>query len=370
MPTSIRRNIIYSIYLVVVVFLLLELVLRIYNPFQFRIRGNQILLPIKLEQTIRNDINPKLDSLITNTRNSIGFRGSEPPADWQNQLTLVIVGGSTTECHFLSDQHTWPYLLEKQLNGSFNKLWINNAGLDGHSTFGHQVMLNDYLVTLKPKVIVFLTGINDMENGQPTFHDELNRKGGYSDFKHFIFYNSEVLSTALNLVRGWRARKLNNVSSRALELEKGSHREISDAQIDKRISQQAPFLLGYQKRLEQLIDTCRRYQITPVFLTQPTQFGQGIDPVTGVDLETFDTGQDMNGKCLAAVLEVYNNSLKNICRQRNVPVIDLEQQMPRNSLYYYDGFHFTNAGAEKVAEIVATGLQPILADKFISFMHE
>ena len=42
------------------------------------------------------------------------------------------------------------------------KIWLNNAGLDGHSTFGHIILFKDYIVKLKPKIILFLVGANDV----------------------------------------------------------------------------------------------------------------------------------------------------------------------------------------------------------------
>ena len=60
----------------VVALLLLEVFLRVYNPLGQRIYGDQIVLPENLQQTIRNDGNPKLDELIEFSTNSIGFRGA------------------------------------------------------------------------------------------------------------------------------------------------------------------------------------------------------------------------------------------------------------------------------------------------------
>lgn len=368
--SSLRRKFLYFLYLFLVVFVLLEIVLRIYNPLHFRIRGNQILLPISQKLTIKNEINPKIDSVIINTRNGLGFRGPEKPENWDSSLTIVTVGGSTTECHFLSDNKTWSFQLEQQLKPSFKNLWLNNAGFDGHSSFGHQVLLNDYLVKLKPKIILFYIGINDVENDQPTFHDELNRRGGYSDLKHYIFNNSEVLNIGLNLARGWRAQKMNNTTHAMIDLQKGSVKVMTDQQIAARKEQQNKFLPNYSKRLGQLIDTCKRYGITPVFMTQALLFGKAIDPLTGVNLETFNTGQGMNGGCMYEVLELYNDVMRNTCAQKNVPVIDLARLMPKNSAYFYDNVHFTNAGAGKVAEIIAPELKGVISRNFHSFAYE
>lgn len=362
--SSLRRKFLYCLYLFIVVFVLLEIVLRIYNPFQFRIRGNQILLPINQKQIIKNTLNPKLDSVIINTRNGLGFRGPEKPANWDSCLTIITVGGSTTECHFLSDNKTWSFQLEQQLKSSFKNLWLNNAGFDGHSSFGHQVLLNDHLIKIRPKMVLFYAGINDVENDQPTFHDELNRRGGYSDLKHFIFNNSEVLNVGLNLVRGYRAQRLNNTTDEMLDLQKATPKVMTEQQIVERKGQQQKYLAAYKERLGQLIDTCKQHNVMPVFMTQAMLLGYGIDPVTGVNLETVDYGTGMNGRCLFEVLELYNDVMRNICAQKNVPVIDLAKLMPKNSLYYYDAVHFTNAGALKVAEIVAPELKRIISDHF------
>ncbi len=72
-----RRRVIYGVYLFIMVLLMMEVALRIYNPFHFRLKGDKILLPINERETIINRINPKLDPVTAITRNSLGFRGPE-----------------------------------------------------------------------------------------------------------------------------------------------------------------------------------------------------------------------------------------------------------------------------------------------------
>lgn len=355
-----RKNILYALYLFFIVFVLLEIILRIYNPFHFRLKGNKIILPVNQTEVIRNDINPRLDKIIINKRNSLGFRGPEKPLGFENVLSIITVGGSTTECHFLSDEKTWPYLLGQALKPHLNNLWINNAGFDGHSTFGHQVLLNDYLVRIKPKIILFLVGINDIENDHASFHDKLNMKGGYPDFKHFIFTNSEVLNVILNLVRGRKAQKMNNTTGTMIDLRNGKQLLLEANEVDQRIKDQEKYLVNFRRRIVQLIDTCRSNSIMPIFITQPNMFGEGVDPVTGVNLETFALKDGFNGKALWRILQLYNQNVKNICSAKGVPVIDLASLLPKSSLYFYDGSHYTNQGAQKVADILATELKPLI----------
>jgi lysophospholipase L1-like esterase len=368
------RKGIYIIYMFAAVFLLLEMGLRLYNPFHFRVKGDKIVLPANQKQIITNRINPKLDPVIINTRNSLGFRGPELPDKAAGQmLKIITIGGSTTECHFLSDGRTWPFLLEKKLSDSFRNCWLNNAGMDGHSTFGHIVLLNGHVKRLRPDVAVFLTGINDVENEGPTFHDKLNTRGMVADWRHYIFENSEVLNLILNLVRGWRAQKFNNTTNDLLVLDSLQQRPLPDSVIRRRLSLQKPYLDAYRARLIQLTDTCLAWHILPVLMTQPNQFGKGKDPDSGADLELYPVDRKdsaMNGKLIWLLLEQYNEVVREVCAEKEVPLIDLAGEMPKRSEYFYDMSHFTNQGAECVAALVAERLTPILRGHFPRFIRQ
>ena len=78
----------------------------------------------------------------------------------------------------------------------------------------------------------------------------------------------------------------------------------------------------------------------------------------------------MNGRCFFEVLELYNDVMRNICVQKNVAMIDFARLMPKNSGYFYDFAHFTNAGALEVAKIVTPELKAIISRNFHSFAYE
>src|SRR5215211_1089208 len=163
---------------VVAALLLFEVILRFYNPLQARIKGVRIVLTTNQTYHIKNDIIKGLDPEIIITRNSLGFRGPELPADRDNYLTVVTIGGSTTQCFFLSDEQTWTAKLGKNLERSFEPVWINNAGLDGHSTRGQLALLKDFILPLHPKVALFLVGANDVASNSMGEWNAENVKSG------------------------------------------------------------------------------------------------------------------------------------------------------------------------------------------------
>ena len=133
---SVGKNLLVLLISFVLVLGFCELILRVYNPLGFRIKGDKIILPINKKEIIRHEHGlGKLDKVVVHQRNSLGFRGPEPPADFPRNLTIVTVGGSTTECFDLAEDKTWPHGLGVNLQCDFKPLWLNNAGLSGNSTF-------------------------------------------------------------------------------------------------------------------------------------------------------------------------------------------------------------------------------------------
>ena len=107
---NIGKNLLVLLISLILVLGLCELILRVYNPLGFRIKGDKIILPINKKEIIHHEHGlGKLDKVVVHQSNSLGFRGPEPPADFSRDLTIVTVGGSTTECYDLAENQTWPH---------------------------------------------------------------------------------------------------------------------------------------------------------------------------------------------------------------------------------------------------------------------
>ena len=356
-----------------------EILLRMFEPVEMRLQGNQIHLTTNHALIIENNKIDKLDRQIRQTRNSIGFRGENPPLNFKQTLTLLAVGGSTTECYYLSDGETWPEVLGNALKASFSPIWINNAGLDGHSTYGHTYLMRDYIAAIRPQVVLFLIGVNDIGLDKSSPYDDffLNASKNARDSSRekpslwsAIRHRHQILSTlaeysyvvnlALNIGRSIMASK-GGLGHGQVNFARLASLPMTDTQKrDDLEKHRIEYLPLFQERLVKLVELTRSLDIEPILITQPAMWGYGVDPVTGSDL----------GPASAFFwdrLELYNDVTRQVGKQRSIPVIDLASEMPKLSTYYYDWFHFSPAGAAKVAEIVATGLTPILATEYPDF---
>lgn len=352
---------------VILCFIVLEAFLRMYNPFEWRIEKGEIVLPVNRKYVFDNNKINKVERHISHTKNSLGFRGDDPPANLDDYLSIIVVGGSTAECFYLSDGKPWPYLTGKKLKEKYDRVWLNNAGLAGHSTFGHIILVRDYLAGLKPKIIIFAVGANDIERDDLSRYDRVTMRGHYSSLKNFIVKNSEVVSFFANISRIFDAKE-KGVTHKNLDLTALGMLDLPENKIREEIERHTKtYIKGYKQRLSELIDITRRSGSEPILITQPALVGIGIDPSTGVDLGMVKLGDSVNGSLSWAVTQVYNNATKEVARSHGVFLVDLADKMPKDSLYFYDNWHYTSEGARKVAEIVSGELEKLLSGKYSLF---
>lgn len=372
-----KANLLLFIFGCVLALIGAEIFLRYYNPFQFRIKGDNIVLPIFFHYNFELKPSQKLDPVVSHSKNSLGFRGAEKPEDFENRLTIITVGGSTTECFLLSDGKTWPALLEEELSRSFDRVWINNAGLDGHSTFGHTILMKDVITKIKPKIVLFLIGANDRSLRSIQRFD-MGLKSGLeldlTSIKTFLRTAgnySEVFALGYNLYRyfkkvevGFRHVELDLREVDVLEISKAKEQEIKRNKLQEH---KENYLEGYESRLNDLIKISKENDIEPVFITQPVLFGDTKDNITGINLGTIKVGNKENGNIAEGVLEFYNEITRSVGKKNNVLVIDLAKEMPKSTQFYYDFLHYSNQGAKKVAEIIDNNLRPFLKNKYSGY---
>lgn len=350
MLKGIFSKIIYLCYVLIIVAIALEIFLRFFSPVPVRLKGNNIVLPKNQKYNLPNEKFTKISKNAVHTKNSFGFRGEE----WDlmsNRTKLLFVGGSTTECFHIDDKKHWPYLLSQKLGSSF---LVNNAGLNGHSTVGHISLLNGYLSQLRPDYAFFLIGINDLattDNGGNRFDSKLVEK----NMEYYVLQIEEY-SRLINLFhsfyRSYQAFKLGVKDNTEWHLEQPKEvRPLPQNEMEEILRKHQNAQKGYKKRILEIINICKANNVKPVFLTQPLLFGEGIDPTTGFDLAKYQV-TIFSGLQYSQKLELYNQTVRQVCAESENQMIDLAKLLPKDSKYFFDDMHFSDAGCQKISEII------------------
>lgn len=339
-----------------VALVLCEIVLRIYNPFTNFTKQGKLVLPANQQTVFDNQWINQLDAKISYSRNALGFRGPMPTDSISKLNSIITIGGSTTECRFLSDSTTWPFLLGEKLKNSVPNVWVNNAGIDGHSTFGHLLLMKEYISQLKPKYALLLTGVNDVETEKPERFDVANdnrlQYGSAKQFVKSLLQKTEIGATFYQFYAIRSAYK-KGLIHKEVDFKQLRDTTYTPAYVQETIAKQKNYLSGYQARLQEIISICKANHIQPVLITQPSLYGSFTDSTTGIkmDLKFHESNPGKNNLLQEQVLEEYNNVVRSFSNQATV--IDLAKLMPKNTVYYYDFIHFNKQGAAKVADILS-----------------
>jgi lysophospholipase L1-like esterase len=261
---------------------------------------------------------------------------------------------------YLTEGKTWSDHLRHLLEPNLHGLWLNNAGFTGHSTFAHQILLEDHIVEYKPDVLLFLVGINDV--GRPEL-DTASLRFSEPKISDFAAH-SELVTLALNLYRSFRAvnRKISH-NTEGLRESWLVTWKIGEKEKQAAIDYNESLLDGYRGRLTKLVETSRGIGAEPILMTQPVLYGDGIDDRTGLDLSRIYI-PPVDGQTAWKVLQRYNDVTRQVASDNEVLLVDLAIQLPKSSRYFYDTMHFTNEGSAAIARIVHQSICGPLTDRF------
>ncbi|TKJ41030.1 hypothetical protein CEE37_05025 [candidate division LCP-89 bacterium B3_LCP] len=330
--------------------ILLEIALRLITP-------NTVFHPIFELIPYQKDIIlvelPGVADTVYASTNKWGLRGDPIPGNWENLTSILMIGGSTTYCMYLSDNKTWPYLLQDFLRQDDPSVIVQNSGHDGHTTYAHLIMMEEVVPVIKPKVVIMLVGVNDMRKAlRQGRHRIVNRlEESRSIFRLYSY------SRTVQLALKWYQVIINKVPlvDKIEYTFTINHQPIpvDDNKSEQDILGRAESLTDeFQVHLIEIIKCAQASGIKLLFITQPgiyddTEYWQGIR----AQWSYAEKNQVFNSAATESkILNIFNQKLMNICESEGIACFDLASAVPHSSEYFYDDYHFNESGAEFVAE--------------------
>ncbi len=303
---------------------------------------------------IKVDVNSFYDSpngTITYSRDANGLRGQHlsPLSD----IDILTIGGSTTDQRYIDDQETWQSLLENAFAKEGKSIQIANAGVDGHSTFGHLKALSSWLSAipeLRPKYIIFYIGVNDFYITEGHIRDHLSNSWKERSAIYSALKKAKLWSQAKSFQLTHQPVKWNNIKFTKEGL-------YTEKYLDSLAN---PFKEAYAERIEQLITTCSRKNITPIFVTQPVLFYCfNNNKLVGVDQELVYV-KPINGVDYYFIKRAMDNVLIKKAHEFNMEVIDIGSDSTWNTTDFYDYVHLNPTGTKHLAQVLFPRLNEII----------
>ncbi len=293
------------------------------------------------------------------TTNRWGLRGDEPPADWEACTTIITVGGSTTIDYYLDDSKTWASILQERLRASNRNVWVGNAGIPAHSTVEHILLLEEVISRIRPDIIVFLIGVNDLRHltagGRAVSRDDLDRP----NLRRVLFDNVRLL-LVIRKAKMVFLEGAEHITGTCL----GRRQEIEEIlstpltgprpEADAGLPDDTGF---YEASILRMIELCRGMGATPVFMTQPllyedNEHWRGIwdHELAGATAVHYSAAEAW------LMLDALNRKLIEVCAREGVACFDLAAAVPHERTYFYDSAHFTETGTRLIGEELAAFL--------------
>ena len=308
------------------------------------------------------------------SRNKYGLRDScsEP-----SEIKVLTIGGSTTDQRYIQNGKTFQDILEKKLSTDLNRrICLSNAGVDGHSTFGHIESLTKWLPLidgLKPQVVLLYLGINDAgfrtePRGFDRFEDRTDYvKPSWKEHSAVIgLYRKIKIGFSLLLPK----QKNGSPQPAPMYAEHSSNIPSSDQYVFASMTDGAENLTKintklFSIRLSKIIDTIQsKYQAFPVCISQPHLLTSKQGEITrGVANAFFYNGKAYNGLDYQESIMALNVAMREICTARGA-YLDIASA-PFNSSDFYDPIHLNHDGTFKLAHYIYEELKKIPIQKVL-----
>ena len=281
-------------------------------------------------------------------RNQYGLRDTcRSPAD----IEILTIGGSTTDQRYVPLNSTYQNIIEERIKMSSDAFGcVSNAGVDGHSTWGHLYSFKNWfplIPGLKPKIVLLYVGVNDADflRTSPNIGFDTVRTNGIKGFiKRF-----EIVKGLLPIYRLLSQKFDNTSASYVKHLPK---QYTDDDYTVNVINEQTKLLsnqnaLAFRSRMENLLSEIQSLGAVPLCVTQPHRFVKEIDgEVRGLESVL---GEGYSGIDYDYSILKLNEVIFDLCGSST---IDLYSHEFSNS-HFYDEVHTTASGSEEIGRVIA-----------------
>jgi lysophospholipase L1-like esterase len=280
------------------------------------------------------------------THNSFGLRGAEFARPKPSGLIrIVAVGGSSTYCVGVSDNQTWPYLLEKQLGSPYE---VVNMGGPGSTSVEATIQTALLFSDIEPDIAVYYLGWNDAR--------EQHVNDPWPDWSGF--HGKWIMAHALQGREMTERFATKYLLKRALfhylfpRLD--SNQVMSDVrgtqdQLTDRIDERALGLYG--RNLRNIVALCRRQGVQPVFVPQILNY-QMLTSDKPYGWLPFVRDCD-----LKKVMAAYNEAMTRVVTEEGAGVVSNVLDETYGAGDFIDNGHFSFAGNQHFARVLAGYLQ-------------
>jgi lysophospholipase L1-like esterase len=327
------------------VFLVLILLLELFGQVFFLLRNKQFLFAVDeirnrerlfvrhpyLSVTLRKDVetgSEKDGQYMSVKTTSLGTRWTGADMTDTAAIRIACVGGSTTFCTGVDDEDSWPAQLQQKLGKRFA---VVNYGVPSYNTVEGIIQLALYIPELKPDLVIFHQGANDMYN----YYMENN----YPDYHH---HGENLMPMALLAVSKYErcTQYLSRVTGVGYLIQKLRVRMYSPVKPELRDEPDPVVDSLFVRNLHSMLALTSAMQAKPVFISQV------MNPFFR-EWSEHPYMIRVNPELIVPFTEKLNQNSRMVCESHpHCGFLDLMNEIAWEPDHFWDEMHFSKSGNE------------------------
>jgi hypothetical protein len=265
-----------------------------------------------------------------------------------DSIVVFCLGGSTTEFAD-SKARDWASRVEQIIRTKYGmrNVIVNNLGREWYTSLHTLINFEANLRQYKPSVIIVMQSINDLlQNADFSYFSH----GPFrEDYGHFY----GPVNRIINRRSLWQY--ISDVISRSWYVK--PRRVITTHNF--------PGLKSYVRNMATLIELARHDStkvilMTEPYLVSPTMTEEEVSAVGMLKVEAINDDSVWSMETMVNGMEQYNGALKAIAEANDIPMVDLESNVPKSLTYFRDEVHYRDTTFEIIAPIIANRLHTVL----------
>ncbi|WP_133511721.1 SGNH/GDSL hydrolase family protein [Candidatus Thiosymbion oneisti] len=279
----------------------------------------------------------------------------------QPDLTIIFLGGSTTQCLYVDENNRFPYLVGRLLEKNGKRVNSFNSSRSGNDSMHSNNILLNKGMALSPDVAVMMHNINDL--------NVLLYEGSYWNRNPsrslIVVHRPSFYNGMKDIMKAAFPRLINELAELKVRVFGGLNidNEFSHLRGKQLTMNKHEILRQFERSLSTFIGISRSHKIMPVLMTQANRFKDKPDEVIVngwivPKLNSLGIGYEE----LKDTYDEMNNLVRRIGRINEVQVIDLAKEVPQDSAYIYDYVHFNDNGSKYVAALISSQLENSLGE--------
>lgn len=278
------------------------------------------------------------------TTTELGTRWTGADLKDSSKIRIACIGGSTTFCTGVSDEFSWPAMLQKKLGVGYA---VVNYGVPAYTTVESIIQLALFVPEIKPDIVIFFEGGNDMynyymENSYPDYfwHGEvampmalMKRKKYESCFEKFKKQSGFFYIT-------------DNINEKFTKEKLPERFTVPDPKIDSL----------YVRNVRTQIAITSSWNKPAIFI------GQILNPF--IERKEYPWSIRIQSKYILPIMTHVNELTKNASNASiYCSYLDFKNSIKWNPEHFWDDMHFTIKGNEIFSDMLSAEIKKIRIEK-------